>query len=121
MLRFRIKLLFGMLAFTIVLCGCSHICGPSGMMERTVTEWVVVARVGGTDTETQNEVRDVLEKKGIVCAMEGSIIYAVLVPRPCLAEAEKLLREDPRLKRVEVGPKKMIIYVRQQIDTTNRP
>ena len=98
MLSLKIKLLLPALAIVVIFCSCSHVEDASQMKYQNKAEWVVVAGVDGNNHELQNVVRDALEKKGINCFMEGSIAYDVFVPKDRLAEAKKVLREDPRLK-----------------------
>lgn len=66
--------------------------------ERRATEWSAVATVGGRDATAQNLVRSVLEKHKIPCFMEGSMGYAVMVPKDRLLEARDALLESPQLE-----------------------
>ena len=61
---------------------------------------VVVAFIGAIRDETYRLVLGMLEEHGISAAFDGSIVYAVYVPRWQSAEATRLLRllkEDKRL------------------------
>ena len=93
------KAVLPFLAVVLACCSCSsHRETPSQLRAGDEHEWAVVALVAGVDKETQSIVRQVLQQKGIVCLMEGSVGYAVEVPKPRLAEARKLLQDEPRLK-----------------------
>jgi hypothetical protein len=57
----------------------------------------VVAVVRGTDSSTQAIIREVLGKKRIPVLWEGSIAYAVVVPKHQLDKARESLARDGRL------------------------
>src|SRR5438034_11571944 len=63
-------------------------------------EWVAVAIVGGNNAAAQDMVRSALKRHNIVCFMEGSLGYAVMVPRGRSREAKTVLlgvaKQHPR-------------------------
>jgi hypothetical protein len=59
-------------------------------------EWAAAAAIGGNDQITLTHVANLLESKGIACAMEGSTIYGIMVPKQTADVATRLLREDAK-------------------------
>ena len=74
-------------------------CSSSTVSHRDVKEWSAVAIVDGNNEAAQNMVRSTLKRHNIVCFMEGSLGYAVKVPKDRLKEAKHALLEDPNLRR----------------------
>ena len=98
MLPMKLKLFFPAIIVMVLSCNCARVLGPSHVDNENKPNWSIIAGIAGNNRELQNVVRDDLEKKGIICIMDGSIAYDILVPSNRLAEARKLLQEDPRLK-----------------------
>lgn len=86
-----IRRLFVSVLGAIVLSSCS------GVPNRGVSEWSPVAIVDGRNHAAQDLVRSTLKRNNIECFMEGSVAYAVMVPKNWLKEAERALQEDPKL------------------------
>jgi hypothetical protein len=82
--------------FLAVLTALTVSCGSTSNSK--IIEWSAVATVGGTDATTQKLVRSVLRKHNIPCFMEGSMGYAVMVPKDRLTEARDALLESRELK-----------------------
>ena len=72
----------------------------SSVSNRKLDEWVAVAIVDGTNTANQDKVRSTLKKSNIECFMEGSRVYAVMVPEKKLDQARRALLENPELKLI---------------------
>jgi hypothetical protein len=63
----------------------------------TKDELTTIAMIGGTDEQTRSIVEGVLESIGIPSFIEGSVVYAVQVPRADHVRARDALRAEPRL------------------------
>ena len=64
-------------------------------------EWSTVASVDGGSVARQDMVRAALKSHHIRCYMEGSLAYAVMVPKNRANEARRVLSEDPQLVHKE--------------------
>jgi hypothetical protein len=90
-----------LLAIGLAAYGCS--CPRKTMsfeQQAKCDEWVVVAWVDGRNEEVQKALRDTLRQNGILCFMQGSVAYDVLVPRALFDEAKRVLEHTPKLKRL---------------------
>lgn len=69
---------------------------PGVSRDKTEAEWKDVATIGSIDRITGTHVTNLLKAKGIECAMGGSIVYGVSVPKQHAEAATRLLREDAK-------------------------
>ena len=111
----KIKLTFGLVVAAIVLCGCTSVQNTSSTKDISEQNFVVIALVGGTDTKVQAKIRELLKQKGIVCGMEGSIMYTVLVRKEDAAKASQLLHSSPELRWMRTKDAKLeILQLKEQ-------
>jgi hypothetical protein len=91
MLTLKCRLFLLLVAVFAISCSSSS--------HKRITEWSAVAVVGATNPTAQEMVRSTLKKHNIVCFMEGSVIFTVMVPKGRLDEAKSALLENPGLRR----------------------
>ena len=72
----------------------------SNAPRRNISEWSAVAIIDGNNRTAQNTVRSALRKNHIPCFMEGSIGYAVMVPKNQLKQARRVLLENTELEHL---------------------
>jgi len=94
----RIQIFIALASSIFFLFGCSHFGGSSKVEQKAEPYWSVVVGVDGGNRALQILIGEVLIEKGIESGMGGSVLYDVFVPSDRLAEARKVLQEDPRLK-----------------------
>jgi hypothetical protein len=58
--------------------------------------WKWVANIGANDAITRMHIASLLQSKGIDCAMEGSVVYGVEVPKQHADAATRLLCDDAK-------------------------
>jgi len=92
-----IKVLIVLVSCTFFLFACSHFSESPKIEKKGELAWSVVAGVDGGDQALKDFIDKVLKKHGIECFMQGSIRYEILVPSDRVAEARRVLQEDPRL------------------------
>jgi hypothetical protein len=72
-------------------CNSSHsIVQPSA----SISNWTIIATVGGLDCITQMHIAALLRSHGIESLIEGSVVYGVSVPEKDAARGVVIIRED---------------------------
>jgi hypothetical protein len=88
-----IKYLFLLPILAVQLISCTS------ASDRGAKEWSAVAIIDGSNASAQSIVSSTLERHNIICYMEGSLGYAVMVPKDKLKEATTALLENPELTK----------------------
>jgi hypothetical protein len=86
--------------FVVILTATAVSC--NSLPSKDGSEWSPVALVDGRNSTAQNMVRSTLKRSDIVCFMEGSVGYAVMVPKNQLAQAKRVLQEDSELRNLVI-------------------
>jgi hypothetical protein len=93
----RVKICGSDLRLVALLIAVIGVAGCRSQPDKDVSEWSAVAILDGRNASAQDMVRATLKRNHIPCFMEGSVIYAVMVPQERLQQAKRALLEDPKL------------------------
>ena len=96
MILFRRIFLLLVIAILAVSCGTNS----TGRRATRVnnSEFVAVAVIDGNNASIKEIVASELSKNGIECYMEGSLGYAVMVPKPLVKKASEILLKSQNVK-----------------------
>ena len=79
-------------------------------------DWCSIAGIDGNDKITGRHLYSLMKSHGIVCAMEGSIGYSVIVPKAKRSEAIEIIKEDLKKRKYYINIDNQFAYTVPESD-----